>query len=71
MKGVRSFVLTRSSYSILDRPDLESSPSFLSLGCTSLTSTHLGLNVLCTSSSTSFLLLFKELSKKVADFSSK
>ena len=61
---------TLSSYSSSERPDLESVPSFFNLGTTSLTETHLGLNVSCTSFSTSDFLLFKELNKDIPTCSS-
>ena len=71
MKGDMLPVFVISSYSYELRPDLDNVPSFLNLGTTCLTSTHLGLNVSCTSCSTSAFLLFNELKRNIAACSSK
>ena len=70
MKGFVSFVATLALYSSSLKPTLDRVPSAFSLGVTSLSSTHLGLNVACTSSTVSFILQFRSARRSIAFFSS-
>ena len=66
MNGDLSPVSCIFAYSSSVRPTLDKLPSFLVLGVTSLTSTHLGLNTCCTSSSRAILRSFNVASNSVA-----
>ena len=71
MKGVLSPDCCTFWYSSSVSPTLDRLPSFLVFGTTCLTSTHLGLNTLCTSSSTTSLRSFRVASKSIACLMSK